>query len=78
MDTRSDVRVVAAQVPLAEMFGYATIVALAHPGTRDLHHAGISHYERGAGAASPRPLRSCHERRTAQWLRRNSRGRSRT
>jgi elongation factor G len=44
MDTRSDVRVIAAQVPLAEMFGYATSVRSLSQG-RATFTMQVSHYE---------------------------------
>jgi elongation factor G len=44
MDTRSDVRVVAAQVPLAEMFGYATSIRSLTQG-RATFTMQVSHYE---------------------------------
>jgi elongation factor G len=44
MDTRSDVRVIAAQVPLAEMFGYATSVRSLSQG-RATYTMQVSHYE---------------------------------
>jgi elongation factor G len=44
MDTRSDVRVVAAQVPLAEMFGYATALRSLTQG-RATFTMQVSHYE---------------------------------
>ena len=44
MDTRSDVRVVAAQVPLAEMFGYATTLRSLSQG-RATFTMQVAHYE---------------------------------
>jgi len=44
MDTRSDVRVVASQVPLAEMFGYATAIRSLTQG-RATFTMQVSHYE---------------------------------
>jgi elongation factor G len=44
MDTRSNVRVIAAQVPLAEMFGYATSVRSLSQG-RATYTMQVSHYE---------------------------------
>jgi elongation factor G len=44
MDTRSDVRVVASQVPLAEMFGYATSIRSLTQG-RATFTMQVSHYE---------------------------------
>jgi elongation factor G len=44
MDTRSDVRVVASQVPLAEMFGYATTIRSLSQG-RATFTMQVSHYE---------------------------------
>ncbi|MGC9325509.1 MAG: elongation factor G [Desulfomonilia bacterium] len=44
MDTRADVRVVAAQVPLAEMFGYATSLRSLSQG-RATFTMQVSHYE---------------------------------
>jgi elongation factor G len=44
MDTRSEVRVIAAQVPLAEMFGYATSVRSLSQG-RATYTMQVSHYE---------------------------------
>jgi elongation factor G len=44
MDTRSDVRVIASQVPLAEMFGYATSVRSLSQG-RATYTMQVSHYE---------------------------------
>jgi elongation factor G len=44
MDTRSDVRVIAGQVPLAEMFGYATALRSLSQG-RATFTMQVSHYE---------------------------------
>jgi elongation factor G len=44
MDTRSDVRVIASQVPLAEMFGYATGLRSLTQG-RGTFTMQVSHYE---------------------------------
>jgi elongation factor G len=44
MDTRADVRVVASQVPLAEMFGYATTLRSLTQG-RATFTMQVSHYE---------------------------------
>jgi elongation factor G len=44
MDTRADVRVVASQVPLAEMFGYATSLRSLTQG-RATFTMQVSHYE---------------------------------
>ena len=44
MDTRSDVRVITAQVPLAEMFGYATSMR-SHSQGRATYTMQVSHYE---------------------------------
>jgi elongation factor G len=44
MDTRSDVRVVAAQVPLAEMLGYATALRSLSQG-RATFTMQVAHYE---------------------------------
>jgi len=45
MDTRLDVRVIAAQVPLAEMFGYATSLRSVSQG-RATYTMQVSYYER--------------------------------
>ncbi len=39
IDARSGVQVIAAHVPLSEMFGYATDLRSRHAGTRQLHDA---------------------------------------
>ena len=44
MDTRADVRVIASQVPLAEMFGYATSLRSQSQG-RATFTMQVSHYE---------------------------------
>ena len=44
MDTRSDVKIIAAQVPLAEMFGYATSIRSQSQG-RATYTMQVSHYE---------------------------------
>jgi len=44
MDTRADVRVIASQVPLAEMFGYATSLRSLSQG-RATFTMQVSHYE---------------------------------
>ena len=56
MFTRAEARVVAAPVPLAEMFGYATRPALDHPGAGRLHDAvlPLRHAAPGGGGGDRR------------------------
>jgi elongation factor G len=47
MNDSASGKIVDADVPLAEMFGYATDLRLSHSGSRDLHH-GVCPLLRGA------------------------------
>ena len=48
-------KIVTAEVPLGEMFGYSTVDALDEPGSRDVHD-GIREVRGSADATSPKPI----------------------